>query len=143
MGKPAGFKGVIKPVNRGKNFVIVPRAFAQDMTISPFAKAVLLEVQSRSENWETNSGTIMHNYKVGRNKARSVLSEAMRAGYVYAHHSRDARERICPITYHFSTCPRSLREFVVGNGWETEESYALKIQAILLCDPLSLAITTS
>ena len=130
MGKPAGFKGVIKPVNWGENFVIVPRAFAQDMTISPFAKAVLLEVQSRSENWETNASTIMHNYKVGRNKARSVLSEGMRAGYVYAHHSRDARERILPVTYHFSTCRRTLREFVVGNGWETEESYALKNQAL-------------
>ncbi len=130
MGKPAGFKGVIKPVNWGLNFVIVPREFAQDMTISPFTKAVLLDVQSRSENWETNSSTIMHNYKVGRNKARSVLSEGMRAGYVYAHHSRDARERILPITYHFSTCRRTLREFVVGNGWETEESYALKIQAL-------------
>jgi hypothetical protein len=91
---------------------------------------VLLEVQSRSENWETNSSTIMHNYKVGRNKARSVLSEGMRAGYVYAHHGRDVRERILPITYHFSTCRRSLREFVVGNGWETEESYALKFQAL-------------
>lgn len=130
MGKPAGFKGVIKPVNWGENFVIVPRAFAQDMTISPFTKAVLLEVQSRSENWETNASTIMHNYKVGRNKARLVLSEGMRAGYVYAHHSRDARERILPITYHVSTCRRSLREFVVGNGWETEESYALKSQAL-------------
>ena len=130
MGKPAGFKGVIKPVNWGLNFVIVTREFAQDMTISPFTKAVLLDVQSRSENWETNSSTIMHNYKVGRNKARSVLSEGMRAGYVYAHHSRDARERILPITYHFSTCRRALREFVVGNGWETEESYPLKIQAL-------------
>ena len=130
MGKPAGFKGVIKPVKWGLNFVIVPREFAQDMTISPFTKAVLLDVQSRSEDWETNSSTIMQNYKVGRNKARSVLSEGMRAGYVYAHHSRDARERILPITYHFSTCRRTLREFVVGNGWETEESYALKIQAL-------------
>ena len=130
MGKPAGFKGVIKPINQGENFVIVPRGFAQDMTISPFAKAVLLEVQSRSENWETNSSTIMHNYKVGRNKARSVLSEGMRAGYVYAHHSRDVRERILPVTYHFSTCRRTLREFVVGKGWETEESYALKFQAL-------------
>ena len=132
MGKPAGFKGVIKPVNWGLNFVIVTREFAQDMTISPFTKAVLLDVQSRSENWETNSSTIMHNYKVGRNKARSVLSEGMRAGYVYAHHSRDARERILPITYHFSTCRRTLREFVVGNGWETEESYleSMKKQAL-------------
>ena len=132
MGKPAGFKGVIKPVNWGLNFVIVTREFAQDMTISPFTKAVLLDVQSPSENWETNSSTIMHNYKVGRNKARSVLSEGMRAGYVYAHHSRDARERILPITYHFSTCRRTLREFVVGNGWETEESYleSMKKQAL-------------
>ena len=55
----------------------------------------------------------------------------MRAGYVYAHHSRDARECILPaITYHVSTCRRTLREFVVGNSWETEESYALKIQAL-------------
>lgn len=133
MSKPAGFKGVIKPVNWGLNFVIVPREFAQDMTISPFTKAVVLDVQSRSEDWETNPSTIMHNYDVGRDKARSVLREGMRAGYVYAHRTRSAREYIEPVTYHFSTCKRTLKEFVVANGWETEESYSIqgmKMQAL-------------
>ena len=130
MGKPAGFKGVIKPVNWGENFVIVPRAFAQDMTISPFTKAVLLDVQSHSEDWETNVGSIMHNYDVGRDKARSVLTEGQRAGYVYMHQNRNLKVQIDTVTYHFSTCRRTLKEFVIGNGWETEESYALKIQAL-------------
>lgn len=130
-GKPIDFQGVIKPVNLEKDFVIVSREFAQDRTISPFTKDAILDVQSRSEDWETNVGSIMHNFGVGRNKARSVLSEGQAAGYIYAHIPRVAGVgRFDKTTYHFCTCRRSLRDFVIGNGWETPESYALKIQAM-------------
>ena len=60
----------------------------------------------------------------------SVLTEGQRAGYVYMHQNRNQKVQIEAVTYHFSTCKRTLQEFVVANGWETEESYALKIQAL-------------
>jgi hypothetical protein len=130
MGKPINFKGVIKPVKLEENFVIVARAFAQDDHISAFTKAVILDIQSRSENWETNCGTIMKNKKVGRNKAQSVLSEGMKAGYIYAHRPRTDKGTLENVTYHISTCVNSLRSFVVEKGWETEESYDLKHQGL-------------
>jgi hypothetical protein len=130
MSKRIDFKGVIKPLRWDKDFVIVSRTFAQDRNISPFTKAVILDVQSRDESWETNAGAIIANYDVGRDKARAVLSEGQREGYVYGHAVRNAKGQADGTTYHISTCKRALRAFVVENGWETEQRYDEKLQAL-------------
>lgn len=128
--KPRGFCGVVKSLRWDKNYTIVPNEFAQDHSISAFTRSVILDIASRDSAWETTVGAIMHNFSVGRDKARSILSEGQRAGYIYVHKTRNRKTQIDCVTYHISTSKESLKEFVLCKGWENEESYGLKIQGL-------------
>jgi hypothetical protein len=74
-------KTVIKVMNPSGDFVCLPRAFAQDHSISATTRSALLDTFSRSENWKTSVGGIMSINRFGRDVARRVLSEAEAAGY--------------------------------------------------------------
>jgi hypothetical protein len=130
---------VIKPVGLDKDFMIVPRAFAQDHDISHFTRSVLLDICSHSEDYETNVATIMANFKVGRDKAEKALSEGQRAGYVFARQGKDESGRFVRTIYHVSTSKVHLAEFVKKMGWEDralknqgteDEDRALKNQGL-------------
>jgi hypothetical protein len=74
-------KTVIKVMDSSGGFVSLPRAFAQDHSISPTTRSALLDTFSRPETWKTTVAGLMTINGFGRDVARRVLSEAEAAGY--------------------------------------------------------------
>lgn len=129
---------VIKPIGMDKDFVMVSREFAQDHSISHFTRSVILDISSRSEDYETNVATIMTNFKVGRDKAEGALREGVAAGYIHVRRETDDKGRFCGSTYHISNSKAHLRIFVESQGWNIHalkkqgpDIHALKNQAVV------------
>jgi hypothetical protein len=118
-------KFVVKPLRWDTGFMIVPNEFARDRSISDFTRTVILDVCSHNEEWKTNVATIMHNFKVGRDKAKSVLIEGQKAGYVHSHTIRAANGRMQETVYIFSTSKAELAKFV------QESDHLLKNQLLV------------
>lgn len=121
MRERSSVPGVIKPVRWDQEFVIVSNEFARSRVMSPFTKAVLLEIISNAEAWETTIGGIMATQDCGRDKARAVVREGQQDGFVYCHEQRNGLMQIVGCTYHVSGCRRALTAFIEKNGWETPE----------------------
>jgi hypothetical protein len=121
--------GVIKPLRWDRDFTIVPNEFGRDHAVSPLAKSMILDIQGRPEDWQTTVPGIMSITGWGRDKARAAIVDGEDAGYIYKHTARDAKKRIVGVEYIVSACKKSLRGYVVEQGWEASEYLETGISA--------------
>ncbi len=115
---------IIKPLHWDANFMIIPNDFARDRSISDFTRTVILDICSRSENWETNVATIMKNFGVGRDRARAVLADGQKAGYIHAVKTKDEHGRHTGTINYISTSREELAKFV------SRELHSLNVQGL-------------
>jgi len=76
---------------RTRNFTVVPNELWQDERLSLEARGMQAYLLSLPDDWEVRIAHLMKWAKVGRDKARRIISELVEAGWIVREQSRDPK----------------------------------------------------
>jgi hypothetical protein len=100
---------IIRSRRPEKNFTIVDNQIIRNQKLSRAARALLIEILSYPDDWQTNSFNLARAGKEGRDAIRKMLKELETEGYLRRVKAQDERGRWSTKTYVFDT-PQALDE---------------------------------
>ena len=106
---------IIRSRRPEKNFTIIDNQIIRNQKLSRAARALLIEILSYPDDWQTNSFNLARAGKEGRDAIRKMLKELEAEGYLRRIKAQDERGRWSTMTYVFDTPQPS--EELVDNVW--------------------------